>query len=271
MKKIDLYKIVTLGAVTIIAYFPTILWMIDRWNAKDTYYSHGFLIPFISGFIVWTKRKQLASLRVSGLAGWGWGLFGAGMGIHIVSAVLRVYFTSAFSMLLTLAGLILIFLGRQYLKALWFPLSFLVFMMPLPLVAIANISFQLKIFAAKIATGIINGMGVPAIRDGSIIRTMHAYLSVEDPCSGIRSLIALIALGALMAYFTDISRVKKAVLFLSAVPIAIGANVFRIVALSMVSEIYGSKYATGWFHDTMGIAVFVIAFAGLSMVGKLLE
>jgi exosortase len=271
MKKNDLVKLVTLGAVTLIAYIPTIIWMVDRWREHDTYYSHGFLVPLISGYLVWTKRKQLASLRVSALASWGWGLFGAGIAIHLVSALLRVYFTSAFSMLLVLAGLILLTLGLKFLKALWFPLAFLGFMMPLPLVAIANISFRLKILAAQVSTGVVNALGIPAARDGSIIRTMHAYLAVEDPCSGIRSLIALIALGALMAYFTDTTRIKKVVLFCSAVPIAVGANVIRIVALTLAAEIYGSKFATGWFHDTMGIVVFVVAFAGLSMVGKLLE
>jgi exosortase/archaeosortase family protein len=94
---------------------------------------------------------------------------------------------------------------------------------------------------------------------------------VEDPCSGIRSLIALIALGALMAYFSDISKVKKGILFVSSVPIAIATNIIRIVSLSLVSEMYGAKFATGWFHDTMGMLVFVFAFAGLTLVAKILE
>ncbi|MCM8782511.1 MAG: exosortase/archaeosortase family protein, partial [Candidatus Omnitrophica bacterium] len=106
---------------------------------------------------------------------------------------------------------------------------------------------------------------------GSIIRTLHSYLVVEDPCSGIRSLIALIALGALMAYFIKISKIKRAVLFLSSVPIAIATNIIRIVALTLASEMYGSKFAMGWFHDAMGILVFALAFLGLGMVGKLLE
>jgi exosortase len=94
---------------------------------------------------------------------------------------------------------------------------------------------------------------------------------VEDPCSGIRSLVALIALGALMAYFSNISKPKKVILFLFSIPIAISTNIIRIVSLSLVSEIYGEKIATGRFHDTMGIVVFVLAFAGLALVGKVLE
>ena len=165
----------------------------------------------------------------------------------------------------------LLFLGKKFLKELLFPITFLISMIPLPLVAIANISFRLKIFAAQLSTAILNGMGIPAMRDGSVIKTMHSYLMVEDPCSGIRSLIALISLGALMAYFSNTTKIKKAILFLSSIPIAVGSNIIRIVALALASEMYGTKLATGTFHDVMGILVFVFAFLGLSLVGKTLE
>lgn len=270
MKKESIIKLSVLSVLTLVAYIPTFIWMIDRWSVKDTYYSHGFLVPFISLFIAWTKRNEIAKLELKPSA-LGWLFFGSGIFIHALSALWRVYFSSGFSLLLVIIGLILLFFGKKQLKALTFPISFLLFMIPLPMLAIANLSFRLKIFAAKIATRLINYCGVPAIREGSVIRTMHANLVVEDPCSGIRSLIALIALGSLMAYFSNLSKTKKAILFLSSVPIAVGTNVIRIVILSLVSEIYGAKAATGLFHDTMGIVVFVLAFFGLSMVAKLLE
>ena len=270
MKKQDLTKLLTLSILTIIAYIPTFIWMVDRWSAKDTYYSHGFLVPLISLFIVWLKKDKLSKLKISP-SNLGWLYFIVGIFIHAVSALWRVYFSSGFSLILILIGLVLLFLGKDYLRQFMFPILFLIFMIPLPLVAIANISFRLKIFAAQISTFIINKLGVPAIRDGSVIKTMHSYLVVEDPCSGIRSLIALIALGALMAYFSNISKTKKEILFLSSIPIAISSNIIRIVSLSLASEMYGAKFATGWFHDTMGVLVFVFAFMGLALVGKLLE
>lgn len=270
MKKQDIVKFAVLSVLVAVSYIPTFIWMYNRWSENDTYYSHGFLIPFVCGFIVWLKRESLSKLAVKP-SGWGWLLFGTGIVIHAISALWRIYFTSGFSLLLVIPGLILLFLGKKQLKELMFPVSFMVFMIPLPLVAIANISFKLKIFAAKVATVLVRQIGVPAMRDGSIIKTMHSQLVVEDPCSGIRSLIALIALGALMAYFSKISKVKKAILFASSVPIAVFTNVIRIAALTLVSEIYGSKYASGVFHDTMGILVFVFAFIGLSLVSKMLE
>ena len=263
-------KLITLASLTIIAYIPTIIWMVDRWTEHDTYYSHGLLIPLVSIFLVWLNREKLKAIKPSPNNS-GWLFFIPGILIHLVSAIWRVYFTSGFSLLLVLAGLILLFFGKRYLRELIFPVGFLFFMIPLPLVAIANISFRLKIFAAQISTLIINGLGITAIRDGSVIRTVHSYLMVEDPCSGIRSLIALIALGALMAHFSHINRIKKAVLFLSSIPIAISTNIIRIVSLSLVSEIYGAKLATGFFHNMMGILVFVFAFIALALVGRILE
>lgn len=270
MKKQDWLKIIALSLLTIGAYVPTFIWMIERWSAKDTYYSHGFLVPFISGFIVWLKREKLKKLKIEPM-NIGWLLFLAGITIHAVSAFLRVYFTSGFSFLLVAAGLVLLFFGKRYLRELLFPLLFLIAMIPLPLVAIANISFALKTFAAQVSTVIINKLGVPAIREGSIIKTLHSYVIVDDICSGIRSLVALIALGALMTYFSNISKTKKTILFLSSVPIAVSSNMIRIVALTLASEMYGAQFATGWFHDTMGVLVFVFAFLGLSLIGKVLE
>jgi len=270
MKKQQLMKIIILSILTLIAYIPSFIWMVDRWTVADTYYSHGFLVPLISGFIVWLKREKLAKLKISP-SNSGWLLLGPSVLIYLISALLRINFSAALSLIPVLAGLVLLFLGKKHLKELMFPLSFLFFMIPLPSVAIVNLSFKLKIFAAQMSAFIINRVGVPAIREGSVIRTMHSYLVVEDPCSGIRSLIALIALGALMAYFSDIPKVKKAILFLSSIPIAIGTNVIRIVALSLASEMYGAKFATGWFHNTMGVLVFVFAFVGLALVGKVLE
>jgi exosortase len=271
MKKEDFIRFITLSVLVIAAYIPSFIWMVERWTVQDTYYSHGFLVPFICLFIIWTKRESFEKLAVHPAPKTGWSIFGAAIFIHLVSTLLRVSFTSGFSLIPVIVGLILVFLGKDFLKLLWFPIAFIAFMIPLPMVATANMSFRLKLLAAQIATLIVNGLGVEAVRDGSIIKTAHASVTVEDPCSGIRSLIALIALGALMAYFSHISRPRKAVLFASSVPIAVSTNIVRITALTLASEIYGSQFAMGWFHDTMGVLVFVLAFLMLSVVGKLLE
>ena len=256
--------------ILLLIYSPTIAWMVDRWLAADSYFSHGFLVPVVSLYIVWLKRNRLRTLKKAPLA-WGVGLVILGLLIHVFSAFLRVYFTSAYSFLLVLCGLILYFRGWPALRELAFPVGFLLFMIPLPLVAIVGITFKMKIFAAQCANKVINAMGVKAILEGSIIKMRHTHVVVEDVCSGLRSLISLLALGALVAYFSKLSRLKKVVVFLSAGVMAILANVVRIVFMALTSEIYGAKFTEGFLHTLSGLIVFVIAFAGLMIVVKELE
>lgn len=262
---------IVIAIVTLIAYIPTIGWMYERWTAPESYYSHGALIPLISAFLIWFKRKELKTITPAPAYRWGWGLFISGILIHVISAFWQVYFSSGFALILIIMGLVLLALGGRYLKRLLFPILFLIFMIPLPMVAIANISFRLKLFASQISVFFVNAMGIRAVREGSIIKTAHSYLVVEDPCSGIRSLIALIALGCLMAYLSKLSRPRKMILFISSVPIAVFSNIIRIISLTLVSEMYGSEIATGTFHDVMGVLVFVIAFVCLTAVSKLLH
>jgi exosortase len=270
MNRSNLLRFLILAGLVAVAYIPTFDWMIGRWSATDTYYSHGFLVPFVSIGIVWLMRKELFALPVKP-SPWGWPILIIGILIFLLSALWRVYFSSGFSLILVITGLVLIFLGARHLKTLWFPITFLLFMVPLPMVVVANVSFRLKIFASQVSTVAVNMLGVPAIREGSVIKTLHSYVLVEDPCSGIRSLIALIALGALMAYFSKMSARRKFVLFLMSIPLAVVTNIIRIVTVTLASEVYGSKFATGAFHDAMGIMVFVLAFVGMLVIANLLE
>jgi exosortase len=270
MKKQDLFKLGILFMLVIIVYLPTIMWMVDRWTAAEAYCSHGFVVPFISSFIVWQKKRELSELKINP-SNLGWLFFILGISIHAISAILQVYFSSGFSLIFVLIGLVLLFLGKEFLRQLLFSILFLALMIPLPIITIVNLSFKLQIFAAQVAAIILNKLGIQAIREGSVIKTAHSYLIVIDSCSGIRALITLVGLGVLLAYFSNISKTKKAILVLSSVPIAIFINVIRITSLALVNELYGSKIATGIFHSIIGVLVFVLALLGLLLVSKLLE
>lgn len=259
-----------LAGMFILTYVPTFLWMWDRWFARDSYYSHGVLIPFVSGFLVWQMRDELARIEPK-RSPLGMPLIMAGLFIHVISSLFRVYFTSGFSMILVLAGAVLFLYGTAAFRKVIFPLGFLLFMMPVPLVVIANISFKMKIFAAQIATGLLNNIGLEAVRSGSVLKMQHAYVIVDDICSGLRSLISLTALGSIFAYWMKAPMYKRIILFLSTIPIAIATNVLRIVFLAFISEVWGPEHATGFVHDFSGFMVFALAFALLYAMGKLLE
>ncbi len=272
MKKInkEIIKFASCMVLLLIAYIPILVWMYHRWVHKESYYGHGFLIPIVSLFIIWQRRDVLAKVKISSEIAGLW-IAIAGLCIHIVCAVLRIYFISGFSFVFIIYGLVLFFFGKDMARNLTFPIFFLLTMVPLPLVLIGNLTVKLKLFAAQCATFILNHIGFPSIRDGSIIRMPHSYIAVEAPCSGLRSLISLLTLGLLFAYAIRASYSKKAILLLSSIPIAIASNITRIILLATVNDLYGEKIAMGFFHDFSGFLVFAFAFGGLLGVSRILE
>jgi len=260
---------VALGLV-LVAYIPTFVWMVDRWMASESYYGHGFLIPIVSLYIVWQRRKLLERAKISN---WIPGLIIIAIGLlmHIVAAALRIYFISGFSFVFVLYGLILFSFGKEVTGKLIFPIFFLLAMIPLPLVIIGNLTVKLKLFVAQAATFTLNKIGFPSVLNGSIIRMPESFTVVGAPCSGLRSLISLLTLGILFSYAMKISYMKKSVLFVSSIPIALTTNIIRVVMLSTVNDLYGEKAAFGFFHDFSGFVMFGIAFLGLYMIGRGLE
>ncbi|MBU1085949.1 MAG: exosortase/archaeosortase family protein [Candidatus Omnitrophica bacterium] len=250
-------------------YLPTFVWIWGRWNVTETYYSHGILIPVASLFFLWQKKEDLAMQKIT-TSNFGIVLIIIGLLLHFAGVMIKLYFLSGISLLMLIAGLVLYFLGKDMLKKVMFPIVYLIFMIPLPLVLISNIVLRMKLFAAQMSTVMLNKIGFMAIRDGNVIKMAHSYLEVGAPCSGLRSLISLMAFGAAFAYLSNDNLIKKWIIFFSAFPIAIGANICRITLLGWVSEVYGMKAAQGWIHDFSGYLLFAIAAVGLLVVNSLL-
>ncbi|MCP4650103.1 MAG: exosortase [PVC group bacterium] len=254
-----------LGAI----YYPAFNWMWGRWNSEDTYYSHGPLIIIACLFFIWSKRSTLSEIKTNpsyiGIV-----LIVLALVFHLGGTFINLYFISACSMIILIMGVVMLMVGLSALKEVLFPIVYLLFMIPLPMVLVSNIVLKMKLFAAELATSALNKIGLEAVRDGSIINMANSYLEVEAPCSGLRSLIALMAFGAAFAYLTNNSLWKKWLLFLSALPIAIAANVMRIVLLGWVSDVYGMKAAQGWVHDFSGFLLFAVAALGMLAMNGLL-
>lgn len=263
-------KILIVSSLFILTYVPTLFWMWDRWFARDSDYTHGIFIPFVSAFLIWQRREELAAIPPQSST-MGLPLIVLGLFFHIFSSLFRVYFSSGFSMLITLVGIILYFWGNEFLKKIIFPAFFLIFMIPVPLVVVTDISFRMKILAAEIAASVLNQLGFSAIRDGSIIKLHSAYVIVDDICSGLRSLISLTALGSIFAYWMKGPMYKRLLLWVFAIPIAIITNAMRIIFLSVIAEIWGPQYAVGLIHDVSGFMVFVLAFILLFATQRILE
>jgi len=256
----------------IYVYYGTFLWLCERYTIPDSDYSHGFLIPLISGYFIWKKRNILESIPAAS-SKTGLIFIILALLIHVGSVWTHVFFTSGFSMLLLLIGFSLYFFGREFTKSISFPLAFLVFMFPLPMGVIGAISFPLKMMVSNLAVTVLNAFGFPLYREGAVVHLARTMLVIDDPCSGIRSLISLLALGALIAYISRTTLLKKGILFLAAIPIAIFSNVLRVCALILAANGLGSQWAMPehWFHTASGMGVFGISMILLFSTMRVLE
>ena len=255
-------------ACLVLLYFRVLQGLISDWIHMPDF-SHGFLIPIVSFYFVYEKRKQLSALSPS-TAWTGFGLIVFGILLFLLGNLATEYFTMRFSMLVVLGGIILFLLGREFYKTFLFPLVFLIFMIPIPSVLMDRITFPMQLFASKVAAKSLYLIGIPALREGNVILLANTSLEVAEACSGIRSLISLLALSVVFAYFSQKTTLKRVLLVLSTFPIAIIANAARVTGTGVLAHHYGDKVAQGFFHGFSGWILFVVAFVCLFVVGGLL-
>ncbi len=269
MKKEQLLHVI-LAVVFIAAYYPIWEWMYERFVATDTYYSHGFLIPPISLYLLYRKRTAL-QLAWANRTGGSIMILLLGLGMAFLSAMWRFYFLGGLSMLVVLYGGVEYLFGREMRKLCFFPILFLFFMVPIPEAWIAVINLKLKFIATAIAVKIVELTGILVVQEGSRLYIADDVMTVGDVCSGLRSLISLLAFGALFSYLCNLPLWKKYILFMAAFPCAIASNVVRIAGLCFAAEGFGVPFATGKFHDYSGLGVFVVAFMILFGLEKILQ
>ncbi len=256
---------VLLGAL----YWSILRDLVAQWW-DDPNYSHGFLVPLVSGFLVWQLRWKLAALPVRG--SWaGLAVLIAGVGALLVGDIASELFLARSSLVVIIAGLVLFHLGRAWLRTLAFPLGFLFFMIPLPATLFYAIAFPLQNVAAQTAVWVLDLIDVPVLRDGNVIQLSQITLGVTEACSGIRSLISLLALAVGWGSFTLSGPWAITALVASAVPVTILANTGRIVATGLVGQWFGPWYAQGFFHAFSGWLIFVFAFVCLLAVHGLIQ
>lgn len=249
--------VVVFALAFLYAYWQAILPMIADWRT-DPNYSHGFLVPLIAAYVAWERRQEiLAATRKpssSGLA-----LVGGGLILFLIGHLAGVNFTKQFSMLLVIAGAILFTAGKDVLRIVKFPIAYLVFMLPLPYLLYDAVAFPLKLLVSWVSVASLRLLGIPVTRDGNIISLAATTLEVTDACSGIRSIISLLALSVALAYFTQKSWPHKVTLVVLSLPIALVANAFRVIATGILASRYGAVVAQGFFHELAGIVIFGVA------------
>jgi len=256
-------------AILAALYGATLQGLVWQWW-DDPNYSHGFLVPVFSGVLVWQRRKELVALVPQGT--WlGLPVLLAGVGALILGDIGAEFFLTRSSLIMTLAGLILFHLGVGVFRAVAFPLAFLLFMVPLPATVFYAVAFPLQRLAAQNAADALDLLGVAVLLDGNVIHLSQISLGVTEACSGIRSLISLLALAVAWASLTLSSAWAVAALVASAVPITIVANAGRVVATGLIGQSFGIEYAQSFYHTFSGWVIFLFAFVGLLVVHGLIR
>ena len=289
-----LWQVVALSFAIIFAYATVMAKLAnDWWN--DENYSHGLLIPFIIGYILWAQRDKLARVPVRSSLLWG--------GAAVVCALFALWagvagaelYTQRLSLILILAGITVYFWGFTLLRMLLVPLGLLFLAMPIPAIIFNKIAFPLQLFASRCAVWSMSMLGIPVLRQGNIIelKPLNSFdtkkLEVVEACSGIRSLMTLLTLAVVFAYFTHTPDDngsgsskrfgwlksywfwRAVILVGSAIPIAILTNAFRVSGTGILAHYYGTAVADGFFHSFSGWAIYIVAFILLFGIGMILD
>jgi exosortase len=262
---------------------------------SDENYSHGLLVPFIIGYILWLRRDRLAAEPARPMTFLG--------GAVVVLALFALWtgvagaelFTQRMSLVLLIAGTVVYFWGLPLLRLILVPLGLLILAIPIPAILFNKIAFPLQLFASRCAVWSMSMLGIPVLRHGNVIelKPLNSFdtkkLEVVEACSGIRSLMTLVTLAVVFAYFThprsddrpgggsgwgwlrSYGFWRSTILVISAVPIAIVTNAARVSGTGILAHYYGTQVADGFFHSFSGWAMYIVAFLLLFGVGWILD
>jgi exosortase len=247
-----------LVAVMSVLYAPVLKILVRQWY-NDADYSHGFLVPLLTLYLLWQRREKLAQI-VRRPSPWGVLVVLLSLGLLFLGSLGAELFLARVSMLGTICGLIVYFCGGALLRAMAFPLAFLLFAIPIPVLIYNEIVFPLQFVASKFATSTLEMLNLfPVMREGNVLILPNMTLEVVEACSGIRSLMSLLALAAGYGYLAERSTVVRWLLFLAMVPLAIISNGTRVMITALMANYIGPRAAEGFMHEFSGWVIFVVA------------
>jgi exosortase len=258
-----------LAGLSLWLYWSTLTHLVGQWW-HDPNFSHGFFVPLFSGFVVWQERDRLA--RITPRPSWsGLGAIAIALCFLIVGQMGAELFLSRVSILFLLAGMIVLFLGWNFLRAAIFPWAFLLLMIPIPSIIFNQITFPLQLLASRVSAAVLPVLGVPILREGNVINLPAMALEVAEACSGIRSLMSLLTLAIIYGYLMEKRLWVRWLLAIASIPIAVAANSVRIIGTGLLVQYWDADKAEGYFHASWGWIIFVISLAMLYLLHVLVR
>ena len=235
----------------------------DWYDLPD--FSHGFIVPFFSVFLLWERRQSIAATPVR--PSW------AGLPLVLISLLMLVtgrfgadLFLSRLSFLLLLCGIVWAAAGTRMLRVLLFPIAVLLLAIPLPAVLFNQLTFPLQMLASRVASAMLPLAGVPVLREGNVINLPAMQLEVAEACSGIRSMMSLFTVAVFFGYLFERGTLRRVLLALCSLPIAVAANSLRIFGTGLCVQYWDPDKAMGFFHEFSGWLMFLVSLASLYFI-----
>jgi exosortase len=253
-------------AELVFLYAPTVRWLIQRWTMSVWHNAHGFMIPLVVGYFVWQELARVRSLPTTSSA-WGFVFLVPALAIHTLDTGIYTQILSAISIVIALPGLSLLFLGAERTRLIAVPLAFTAFMLPVPLAATESLQLALRQIATAGAAAVLPLLGVSVYAEGTSLHMANATLLVADACSGFSTLYATCAVAALTAYSCNSWRGRVLVMS-AAVPLAIAANLLRVILLAIMVRQAGLDVLETWMHPASGLLTFAVTLPAILWLGR---
>ena len=254
-----------LSIALIVIFYDGLVSMVNQW-VKSEEYGYGFLIPVITAFLIWQKKNELEKITIKG--SWlGLVVTIFGLGLFFLGELSTLYIIEQYAFIIVLTGVALSFLGRQGFKIIWVPFLFLIFMIPLPGFLYQGLSSQLQLISSQLGVAIIRFFNISVYLEGNVIDLGSYKLQVVEACSGLRYLFPLASLAFISAYIFKGAFWKKAVIFLSSMPITVLMNSLRIGIIGVLVDLQGPSAAEGFLHYFEGWVIFMACMA--IMIGEM--
>lgn len=257
--------------VALVAVFIPTFYKLFAYGWKNADYSHGPLILAVFIWLLWKKRNVFA-MQGSDAPQWGYlALFIVGLTLFAFGVTTRVMMFEAGALLPVLLGATGFLYGSKAFRMLLFPVTYLIFLVPPPLFLIDYITSPLKKLVSAVSVPVLSLLGYPASRNGVSLFVGDYSIIIGDACSGMRSLVSLLAIGALYVWPRKLSPARKTALLLTILPIAIAANIARLVLLALITYHIGDSAGQRFFHDYSGFFLFCFSLVALVVVDAVLS
>jgi exosortase len=258
----------SLSALVIVLYAPVLGSLVKQWWS-DPNYGHGFFVPAFAAYVLWSERDRW-SAQPFRPNNFGLAIMLFAIGLRILGMLGAELFMARLSLVILISGIVLFLAGRPALRSLAFPIGYLFFMIPLPAIVYYQLTFPLQLWASQLGAAGLVALGIHTVRQGNLLFLPNCTLNVVEACSGIRSLLSLLAAAVAYGYLAEQSTWKRSVLAVASIPIAIATNGLRLVATGVLSYFFGPSIDSGVVHVVLGLGFFALAFVSILLIHRIL-